>query len=561
MSGAEGAGRRGGAEGAGRRSGAEGAGRRSGAEGAGRRRGAAARAGALLLLGGLASALGCPGPPEVPVPPARRAGGPAVAPGCKGSGCSQADALIAAARAFSDVRHDYLLDTSSAMVPGRGMSRSAAGVFSPVGVACARRKAEVAAPATRAAAGAPAGTGAPAAAGAPAPAPAAAEVTGAPAPGQGERAIDFRYVGIAVDSVLAGADVDLPAYFSAGGTVDKRRLRLVAMALVADEDPQFFEPTEDVVPAPGGGCACGRATHFIGAVKRGAMVAYETDVTAGEAHGTAMGLFKARIAAGDRRVTMTSVGELSIQGVEGAPVAGAPDGGPAFGALRMEVKKAVPLAYAIYPVADVCRFSLAEPEITPLPLDFGVVPYGATATAQAILRNRAQVDVRVTHGERTVEVPAHGSAELTFSWTPEGNTAACEQQTRRETFVVQPKDPAAPVVPRERAVPVPQQVTTGMPTFSRHEPIATETGRSPDYSRASVDWTCPAGYVVDQCEPQLASCLSSTGSCNAEGYRLTAEATPDGRGCAFRCTGPSSSLWGDHGCTYTAAMVCRLGCK
>ncbi|MGK3988609.1 hypothetical protein WME99_36535 [Sorangium sp. So ce136] len=527
----------------------------SGAERARRRGAAPARA---LLLGALASALGCPGPPEVPAVPPRRSGGAGVLPDCKGSGCSQAGALLAAARAFSDVRHDYLLDTSSAMVPGRGLSRSAAGVFSPVGLACAQPKAERAAPAGAGASLGSSGSAAPGAVAAAAPAIAAAP--GAPVPAPGERAIDFRYVGIAVDSVLVGADVDLPAYFSAGGTLDRRRLRLVAMALVADEDPQFFDPTESVVPAPGGGCACGRATHFIGAVKRGAMVAYETDVTAGEAHGTAIGLFKARIEAGDRRVTMTSVGELAIEGVEGAPVAGA-KGGQAFGALRLEVKKAVPLAYAIYPVADVCRFSLAEPEIAPLPLDLGVVPYGATGTAQALITNRAQVDIRVTHGERAVEVPAHGSAELTFSWTPEGETAGCERQTRRETFVVQPKDPASPVVPRERAVVVPLQVTTGMPTFSKHEPIATETGRSPDYGRASVDWTCPAGYVAEQCEPQLASCLSSTGSCNAEGYRLTAEATADGRGCAFRCTGPSSSIWGDHGCAYTATMVCRLGCK
>ncbi|XYH97659.1 hypothetical protein ACMHYB_59550 [Sorangium sp. So ce1128] len=523
-----------------------------------RRRGAApARA---LLLGALASALGCPGPPEMPAAPPHRSGGAAVLPACKGSGCSQAGALLAAARAFSDVRHDYLLDTSSAMVPGRGLSRSAAGVFSPVGLACAQPKAEQAAPAGAGATAISSGPAAPGASAAAA-APAIAAAPSAPAPAPGERAIDFRYVGIAVDSVLVGADVDLPAYFSAGGTLDRRRLRLVAMALVADEDPQFFDPTGSVVPAPGGGCACGRATHFIGAVKRGAMVAYETDVTAGEAHGTAIGLFKARIEAGDRRVTMTSVGELAIEGVEGAPVAGAKGGGQAFGALRLEVKKAVPLAYAIYPVADVCRFSLAEPEITPLPLDLGVVPYGATGTAQALITNRAQVDIRVTHGERAVEVPAHGSAELTFSWTPEGETAGCERQTRRETFVVQPKDPASPVVPRERAVVVPLQVTTGMPTFSKHEPIATETGRSPDYGRASVDWTCPAGYVAEQCEPQLASCLSSTGSCNAEGYRLTAETTADGRGCAFRCTGPSSSIWGDHGCAYTATMVCRLGCK
>ncbi|WP_437653401.1 hypothetical protein [Sorangium sp. So ce1182] len=41
--------------------------------------------------------------------------------------------------------------------------------------------------------------------------------------------------------------------------------------------------------------------HAIGAVKRGAMLAYEADVTAAEAHGTALGLCKARIATGDRR--------------------------------------------------------------------------------------------------------------------------------------------------------------------------------------------------------------------------------------------------------------------
>lgn len=67
--------------------------------------------------------------------------------------------------------------------------------------------------------------------------------------------------------------------------------------------------------------------HSIGAVKRGAMLAYEADVTAAEAHGAALGLFKARIAAGDRRVTMTSVGEpakrfCGCQENRGSPASG-----------------------------------------------------------------------------------------------------------------------------------------------------------------------------------------------------------------------------------------------
>jgi hypothetical protein len=124
---------------------------------------------------------------------------------------------------------------------------------------------------------------------------------------------------------------------------------------------------------------------------------------------------------------------------------------------------------------------------------------------------------------------------------------------------VTPKDATIPVSPRERTLTVPLEVTTGMPTFSKHEPVATARSRSPDYGKASIDWTCPAGYVVSACEAQLAHCESSNGSCNADGYRLTADDV-EGRGCRFRCAGPSSKLWGEHGCSYTAAMTCKLSC-
>jgi hypothetical protein len=495
----------------------------------------------LALLAVLASS-GCPGPPPLPgLPqkgaPAAKKGAPVA--GCRTATCTGVEALVAAVSAYGNVRHDFLLDTASALAPGRGLERGADGTYVPVPTACARPRPQQAPPKA-----VPSGeSGAPA-------------VTGA-GPPRGEAAIDFRYVGVAVDSVLVGGDVDLAGYFAAGGSVEKRRVRLLAMALVADDDPQFFEASEAVTPAPGpgGACSCGRATHFVGAAKRGAMVSYEMDVTSIEGHGSALGLFQARLAKGDESVAMTTIGELSIAGLDpGSP------GKTASTAMRFEVKKAVPFAYAVYPVADVCRFSFPEPELAPLPLDLGVLPYGMSLTRPLHIQNRAAFDVLVTHGGRELNVPAFGSAELPMIWTPEGSAIGCERQRKEETLAVRPRDAKTPATPRERTVAVPLTVVTGMPSFSKHEPVSTGHARAPDYDKASVDWTCPAGYVVEGCETQLARCLSPSGSCMSHGYRLTAEEV-DGRGCRFRCSGPKSTIWGDNGCDYTAAMTCALSCR
>jgi hypothetical protein len=497
-----------------------------------------ARAGILALAMALS---GCPSAPPLPGMPAasaRAASQRPPLPACGTAKCTGAQSLMAAMSAYGNVRHDFLLDSASSLSPGRGLERHADGTYTPVPAACARPKQ---APAPKAAAGErPLVSGkAPAAAGA--------------------REIDFRYVGVAVDSVLVGGDVDLAGYFGAGGSIDKRRVRLVAMALVSDDDPQFFEATEDVTPAASGGaCGCGRATHFVGAVKRGAMVSYELDVTAGEAHGSALSFIKARLEKGDQAVTMTTVGGLRLSGLDLAAAKPTVAAGPAE--LRFEVTQAVPIAYAVYPVADVCRFALPEPEIAPLPLDLGVVPYGSAASRPVHIVNRAAVDVKVVAAGREVDVPAFGSIELPLVWSPDGNTVGCERRTKEEPIVVRARDPRAPVTPRERTVLVPLQVTTGMPTFSKHEPVATERARAPDYNKASVDWTCPAGYVVEQCETQLARCLSPSHSCMSDGYRLTADENGQ-LGCRFRCTGPKSTLWGDNGCEYTAAMTCALWCR
>jgi len=489
-------------------------------------RAALATASALFTLG----AVSCSATPPFALPRDKAAthdkdlAPPAEASTCGTGKCLPADALLAAAQAFSHIRHDLLLETASAMEPGRGIEKLASGGFAQVGISCARPRASAAQ---------------------------SAAAQNAAAPG---REIDFRYVGLVLDSMLVGADVDLATYFSAGGSLKKRRLKLVALALVRDEDPQFYEATSDVVPSPAGGdggCACGRATHFVGAVKYGAMVSYETEVTDAEAHGSAMGLLEARIEKGDARVTKTTVGELSLEGLSS-------EAGPSQ--LRFEVEKAVPIAYALYPVADVCKFALPEPEVSPLPVDLGVVPFGAQASRQVRVVNRAGLDVVASHGGDEVTIPAFGSANLSFAWSPEGEGARCEAKEREEEIVLRPKDARLSVTPKERRVPVPLHVVAGMPTFSKHEPVDTGASRSPDYEKTSLDWSCPAGYALESCEAQLERCASSNGTCHVDGYRLSADEV-DGKGCRFRCSGPSSTLFGDHRCSYTAAMTCRLSCR
>jgi len=248
------------------------------------------------------------------------------------------------------------------------------------------------------------------------------------------------------------------------------------------------------------------------------------------------------------------VGGLRLEGLSSKSGAEGP------GELRFEVTEAVPIAYSLYPVADVCRFALPEPEISPVPLEFGVVPYGQSAQRQLRVVNRAPLDVVAEHGDQKITIAAFGSGSLSLSWTPEGEGARCEHKDREEEILIRPKDSRLKVTPKERRIPVSMHLWAGMPTFSKHEPLDTGLSRAPEYDKVSADFRCPPGYVLESCEAQLERCASSNGTCHADGYRLLAEEV-EGKGCRFRCTGPSSTLFGDHRCSYTAAMVCRLSCQ
>ena len=453
-----------------------------------------------------------------------RAPAPKAAGACAGlddHACGHAKGLLAAASAFGNVRHEYLLDPASSMVPGRGVQRAEGGAFTVLPTRCA---------AERGARDADAKVDA--------------------------STIDFSYIGVAVDRALVSADADLAPWLSAGAESTEHTVSLVAVAFVRDLDPQFFGASDDVAFG-GETCTCGRATHFVGSVKMGGLISYEMRVRASELRGRALDFVQARIAASDARITQTVVGGLEIDGLDAV----ASQTSHASKPLGFRVKTPVPIAYAVYPLADVCKFAFPAPEVSPETLDFGEVPYDREETRLLHVVNRAALDLRATLGERTFAVPAHGSVDVPLTWRPTGQTAGCHAQTREDTLQFYPRDESAPVTPKVQSVRVVSRIRTGKPEFRRHEHIDSGSGRKPDYASTRRDWTCPPDYVVASCRTDKAEC--GDGKCTTDGYAVNAE--PGENGCRFGCKGPESMAilpgFSPNFCRFDALMECRLRCR
>ena len=476
------------------------------------RRGTSPIAGVSLSL--LLAACPSSRPPLEPSKPAAKASGACA--GLDDHECGRARGLLSAATAFGNVRHEYLLDPASSMAPGRGVQRGEGGAFTVLPTRCATERAGR---------------------------DASAKVDAS--------TIDFSYVGVAVDQALVSADADLAPWLTAGGEATERTVSLVAVAFVRDLDPQFFGASEEVAFG-GEACTCGRATHFVGAVKMGGLISYEMRVRAGELRGRALDFVRARIAASDARVTQTVVGGLEVDGLDAVASSSSKP-------LAFRVKTPVPIAYAVYPLADVCKFAFPAPEVSPEALDFGEVPEGREETRLVHVVNRASLDLRATLGDRTFAVPALGSVDVPLTWRPTGQLAGCHAQTREDTVQFYPRDDSAPVTPKTQSVRVVSRVRTGKAEFKRHEHVDSGSGRKPDYASTRRDWTCPPDYVVASCKTEKAQC--GDGKCTTDGYAVNAE--PGDNGCRFGCKGPESILPGlsSNFCRFDALMECRLRCS
>lgn len=482
------------------------------------------RAPLVLALFALPLALAaCPSAPAAidPSKPSAKASHEGACAGLDSPECGRAQGLLSAAGAFGNVRHEYLLDPASAMVPGRGVQRAEAGSFTVLPTQCASSRTQ---PAER----------------------------GARGDKVDASTIDFSYIGVAIDQALVSADADLAPWLSAGAETTERKISLVALAFVRDLDPQFFNASEEVAFG-GTACSCGRATHFVGSVKMGGLISYEMSVRAGELRGRALDFVRARVAAGDTRITQTVVGGLEIDGLDGASSTDTSK------PLAFRVKTPVPIAYAVYPLADVCKFAFPVPEVSPEALDFGEVPHGREETRLVHIVNRASIDLRATLGEQTFAIPALGSVDVPLTWRPTAPTAGCQSQTREDTLQFYPRDGSAPVTPKTQSVRVVSRVRTGKADFKRHEHVDSGSGRKPDYASTRRDWTCPPDYVVASCRTEKAEC--GDGRCTTDGYAVNAE--PGQNGCRFGCKGPESILPGlsPNYCRFDALMECRLRCS
>ncbi len=441
--------------------------------------------------------------------------------GLESAACGRAEGLLAAASAFSTVRHEYILDPTSSFAPGRGLEQSGAS-WTALPIACAKPQ------------GSPSASA---------------------APRLDAQVIDFGFVGVSIDSVLVSADADISAYFSAGAAGGSHRVRLVAIAFVRDLDPQFFEATDEV-SLSGQACACRSATHFVGAVKMGGMLAYETTVSEGEVHAKALDFVKAKIAARTASVTETRVGGLEVTGLDepGDPASASGARKP----LSFRVSQPVPIAYAVYPVADVCKLGFPAPDVSPALVDFGDTPYGRESTRLLHVVNRAPFELRATVGARVVDVGARASADVPVSWAPQGDVDGCDPQQRDETLVFAPKQAGAPVTPAQQSVRLVETVRSGKARTTRMERVDTGERRSPDYAATARDWTCPPDYAVAGCRTQSEACGGVVGGCSSQSYSVSADVR--GNGCHFGCKGPSSLLFGSNFCRFDAVMDCKLSC-
>lgn len=472
----------------------------------------------------------CPSAKTPEDPSAHRDAASACGAGLDGRACGRALGLVQAASGFGNVKHEVLLDPTSSLVPGRGIEKVDGGAFRVLPIRCAQERA---------------GAG-----------KEAASDDGA----VDASTIDFSYVGVSVDGALVSADADLAPWLQVGAEASEHRISLVAIAFVRDLDPQFFGAGGEVALA-GDACECGRATHFVGAVKTGGLVSYEMTVRGGELRGRALEFVKARLAKGDARITQTVVGGLEVDGLD--TLAGAatttPGKAPSTKPLAFRVKNPVPIAFAVYPLADVCRFAFPVPEVSPEVVDFGDLPYGAEVTRLVHVVNRAPVELRATLGERTFSVPALGSTDVPFTWSPRGDALGCEAIMQEETLSFVPRDASAPVSPRSHSVRITARARAGKASFRQHEHVDTGVHRKPEYGATRRQWTCPPDYAVATCRTEKAEC--GDGRCLTDGYAVNAG--PEGNGCRFGCSGPDGLIPGfsSNFCRFDAVMECRLRCR
>lgn len=450
----------------------------------------------------------CPKAPVVP-----EAGAKACTAECEG-----ADKLLAAAKGFSNVAHDFVLDPTSSLAPGRGIEKREGGAYAITPIECAEPKAR----------------------------------GGAVLDAQ---KVDFAYVGVAVDGALVSADASIAPFLSAGGEASSHTIRLVAVAFVHDADPQFFKPGSSL-SSEGDHCGCGRATHFVGAVKHGGMLSYEVTVRAAEVRGSGFDLFRARLAAKDGSIRQTSVGDLRVDGLEALT-----EGKASHEPLRFHVNNPVPIAYAIYPISDVCKFSFPAPEVTPSPVDFGLVPTGAEGTRLVHVQNRGNIDLHAYYGDQALSLPAEGAVDIPLRWRADGEPTACEERTREETLSFVPANSTLVVTPRQQTVRIVERMQSGRGKLEIKKHIDSGEGRKPDYASTDQKLVCPPDYVRSECSIEHAECGDGK-ACTVGGYSVSAEPTADG--CRVRCQGPTSLLpgviSGANYCRFDAVLGCQLRC-
>lgn len=462
-----------------------------------------------VLSGLLLSLVACPKAPANFPSPAGKA--------CEGE-CDGADKLLAAAKGFSNVAHDFVLDPTSSLAAGRGIEKREGGAYAITPIECAEPKAR----------------------------------NGA---GLDAQKVDYAYVGVAVDGALVSADASIAPFLSVGGEASTHTIRLVALAFVHDADPQFFKPGSSL-SSEGDRCGCGRATHFVGAVKHGGMLSYEVTVRSSEVHGSGFDLFRARLAAKDGSIRQTSVGDLRVEGLEALT-----EGKASHEPLRFHVANPVPIAYAIYPISDVCKFSFPAPEVTPSPVEFGLVPTGTEGTRLVHVQNRGNIDLHAYYGDQALSLPAEGAVDVPLRWRSEGDPSACEELTREETLSFVPANNALVVTPRQQTVRIVERMQSGRGKLDVRKHIDSGEGRKPDYASTDQKLTCPPDYVRSECRIEHAECGDGKG-CTTAGYAVSAEPTADG--CRVRCQGPTSILpgviSGANYCRFDAVLGCQLRC-
>jgi len=454
------------------------------------------RAAALGLT--LALALGaCPRPARVRADPCATLDAPA---------CDRARALVLATLTYQDEQHDLLLTAGRALPEGSGIRRAPQG-WQQIPAACA-----LASPA-------------------------------APAPSDG--AVDYAFVGVAIDGTLVAADADLSPLL--GAPPEKHDVRLLAIALEAAPPRAWNAGPSLIVKAADDSCTCEGATHFAGSLRHGATLAYAMTAPRDATHVRAVDFVSAAL--GDARFAVREANDgLVIDGLSALLDGRAHP-------LTFHLTSPSPVAMDAAPLADVCTF--AAPVVTPSPLDFGVAPYGASATRDVHVVNRAPIDLEAIVGARTIPLPAHAAIDLALRWTPDGDAQRCETQTRDESILFLPAwrdrsgDAGAPIGRRARVL---ETIRTGKPRVERRERFEPSLGSRDDAKRAH-EWSCPRDFKVAACRAENAVCGDGR-ACTTGGYATVAEARGD-EGCRFDCREPAAP---GTFCRFDAAMECVLAC-